>query len=174
MRLTSKILMAVILFTAVSASAQQPIPQGAMILMKTYSHFVKGYENGYLLISDGTKSLYDDRREKTFLQKLDDSDPEDMFAFKYDRNSWTPEYLQDAGRSRCEPLFKKMYGASEAEVRKSLVSVDWFGGKVLFTKNNGVGKTPGTSPLPQVIRLIPVAQGKRCQPPECPLLWHDY
>lgn len=137
MRLTSKILMAVILFTAVSASAQQPIPQGAMILMKTYPHFVKGYENGYLLMSDGTKLLYDDGREKTFLQKLDDSDPEDMFAFKYDRKSWTPEYLQDAGRSRCEPLFKKMYGASEAEVRKSLVSVDWFGGKVLFTKNNG-------------------------------------
>ena len=136
MRLTSKILTAVILFTAVSASAQQPIPQGAMILMKTYPHFVKGYENGYLLMSDGTKLLYDDGREKTFLQKLDDSDPEDMFAFKYDRKAWTPEYLQDAGRSRCEPLFKKMYGASEAEVRKSLVSVDWFGGKVLFTKNN--------------------------------------
>lgn len=119
MRLTSKILMAVILFTAVSASAQQPIPQGAMILMKTYPHFVKGYENGYLLMSDGTKLLYDDGREKTFLQKLDDSDPEDMFAFKYDRNSWTPEYLQDAGRSRCEPLFKKMYGASEAEVERA-------------------------------------------------------
>lgn len=119
MRLTSKILTAVILFTAVSASAQQPIPQGAMILMKTYPHFVKGYENGYLLMSDGTKLLYDDGREKTFLQKLDDSDPEDMFAFKYDRKSWTPEYLQDAGRSRCEPLFKKMYGASEAEVRRA-------------------------------------------------------
>lgn len=168
MRLTSKILMAVILFTAVSASAQQLIPQGAMILMKTYPHFVKGYENGYLLMSDGTKLLYDDGREKTFLQKLDDSDPEDMFAFKYDRKSWTPEYLQDAGRSRCEPLFKKMYGASEAEVRKNLISVSWFGGKVLFLQEQrcrrqssccrqGTGATPGTTPLPEVIRYLPMA-----------------
>ena len=137
MRLTSKILMSVILFTAVPASAQQSIPQGAKFLIKAYPNFIKGYENGYLLMSDGTKMLYDDRRQKSFEQKLDDADPEDMFAFKYDRKSWTPEYLQDAGRSRCEQLFKKMYGSSAAEVSRNLVSVPWAGGKVQFTKING-------------------------------------
>ena len=137
MRLTSKILMSVILFTAVSASAQQSIPQGAKILIKAYPNFIKGYENGSLLMSDGTKMLYDDGRQKSFEQKLDDADPEDMFAFKYDRKSWMPEYLQDAGRSRCEQLFKKMYGASAAEVSRNLVSVPWAGGKVPFTKING-------------------------------------
>ena len=134
--LAGMVSVAVILFTAVPASAQQSIPQGAKILIKAYPNFIKGYENGYLLMSDGTKMLYDDRRQKSFEQKLDDADPEDMFAFKYDRKSWTPEYLQDAGRSRCEQLFKKMYGAS-AEVSRNLVSVPWAGGKVQFTKING-------------------------------------
>ena len=128
---------AVILFTAVPASAQQMIPQGAKILMKSYPNFIKGYENGHLLMSDDSKIQYDDGRQKTFEQKLDDADPEDMFAFKYDRKSWTPEYLQDAGRSRCEQLFKKMYGNSAAEVSKNLVAVPWAGGKVQFTKING-------------------------------------
>ena len=120
-----------------SLTTVEDIPHGAAILMKVYPNYVKNYENGYLVMGDGSKILYDDGKEKTFVQKLDDGDPEDMFAFKYDRRSWTPEYLQDAGRSRCEPLFKKMYGASEAEVRKNLISIPWFGEKVLFTKVNG-------------------------------------
>ena len=128
---------AVILFTSTPASAQSSTPQGAQILTKVYPDFVKGYENGYLLMTDGTKMQYDDGRQKSFEQKLDDADPEDMFAFKYDRRSWTPAYLQDAGRSRCEQLFKKMYGKSAAEVRKHLISVPWFGEKVLFTTING-------------------------------------
>ena len=80
------------------------IPQGAQILMDVYPDFIKGYEDGNLLLADGSMMQYDDGREKSFLQKLDDGDPEDMFAFKYDRQSWTPAYLQDAGRSRCEQL----------------------------------------------------------------------
>ena len=109
--LAGMVSVAVILFTAVPASAQQSIPQGAKILIKAYPNFIKGYENGYLLMSDGTKMLYDDRRQKSFEQKL--------------------------GRSRCEQLFKKMYGASAAEVSRNLVSVPWAGGKVQFTKING-------------------------------------
>ena len=88
-------------------------------------------------MKDGTKMQYDDGREKTFEQKLDDADPEDMFAFTYDMNSWTPGKMQDAGRSRCEALFKKMYGNSEGAVRQHLVKVDWFGHKIQFTKVNG-------------------------------------
>ena len=83
---------------------------------------------------------YDDGRQKSFVQKLDDSDIEDMFAFKYDLNSWTPGFQQDAGRSRNEALFKKMYGNSAAAVRKHLVSVPWFGQSVLFTTVNGAAE----------------------------------
>lgn len=127
----------VALFSVVTVNGQQKIPDGAHILMKVYPDFVKDYRDGQLVLADGSLLQYDDGREKSFVQKLDDADPEDMFAFKYDRKASVPEYLQDAGRSRCERLFKKMYGSTEAQVRKNLVSVDWFGEKVLFTKVNG-------------------------------------
>lgn len=124
------------------ARKQMPpvFPDGAAILMKAYPEFIKGYEGGKLLLTDGTRMTYDDGRKKSFEQKLDDADPEDMFAFRYDRSGAQPEYLQDAGRSRCEALFKKMYGASPAAVERNLVSVDWFGQKVRFTKINGADK----------------------------------
>ena len=112
------------------------IPIGAQILLYVYPEHITGYRDGYLVLADGSTILYDDKKEKSFLQKLDDADPEDMFAFTYDLQSWTPAFQQDAGRSRCEALFKKMYGSSAAQVRKNLVSVSWFGEKVQFTRVN--------------------------------------
>ena len=113
------------------------VPKGAEILMKCYPNYVKGYRDGKLLMSDGSTIVYDDGRKKSFVEKLDDADPEDMFAFKYDRKAAAPAYLDDAGRSRCEQLFKKMYGSTQAEVRRHLVKVPWFGQTVLFTSVNG-------------------------------------
>ena len=83
---------------------------------------------------------YDDGRKKSFVEKLDDADIEDMFAFRYEQDTWTPSFQQDAGRSRCEALFKKMYGNSAAEVRKHLVNVSWFGQNVQFTTVNSADK----------------------------------
>ncbi len=117
--------------------AESQLPKGVSLLLEAYPDFVKGYEQGDLLLADGTRLRYDDGREKSFELKLDDADPEDMFAFTYDRQTHEPAYLQDAGRSRCESLFKRMYGASESEVRKKLVRVKWFGESVLFTPVNG-------------------------------------
>lgn len=125
------------LFIFASATNADNIPKGAKILLNAYPQQIRNYQNGYLIMSDGSRIIYDDGKTKSFVEKLDHSDPEDMFSFKYDRNSWTPKYLQDAGRSRSESLFKKMYGSTEAEVRKNLVSVNWFGQKVPFTKVNG-------------------------------------
>ena len=90
----------VALLSVVTVNGQQKIPDGAHILMKVYPDFVKDYRDGQLVLADGSLLQYDDGREKSFVQKLDDADPEDMFAFKYDRKASVPEYLQDAGRSR--------------------------------------------------------------------------
>ena len=119
---------------------QAGVPAGAQALMEAYPDFITGYRDNKILFKDGTEMTYDDGREKSFVQKLDDADIEDMFAFKYDLNSWTPEFQQDAGRSRNEALFKKMYGNSAAEVRKHLVNVPWFGQNVLFTTVNGAAE----------------------------------
>ena len=120
-----------------SVSVIDTLPVGVRSLLKAYPDFIKEYKDSFLVLHDSSVMLFDDGRIKTFNEKLDDADPEDMFAFKYDMNAKKPEYLQDAGRSRCEPLFKKMYGSNEAEVRRKLVSVEWFGEKVLFTPVNG-------------------------------------
>ena len=113
------------------------IPLGAKSLIAAYPDFLVDYKDGYLLLSDNSKILYDDEQNKSFEEKMDNADPEDMFSFKYDIKAAKPEYLQDAGRSRCERLFKFMYGSNEAEVRRNLIKVDWFGGSVIFTKING-------------------------------------
>ena len=113
------------------------IPIGVKALLSVYSDFIVGYDDGYLRLSDGSKLLYDDKQDKTFVEKMDNADPEDMFSFNYDVESTVPDYLQDAGRSRCEQLFKFMYGTDENMVRKNLIKVNWFGKNVFFTSING-------------------------------------
>jgi hypothetical protein len=44
----------------------------------------------------------------------------------------------DPGRNRYEPLFRKMYGDSAAQVRRHLTTINWFGQKVRVTKVNDV------------------------------------
>lgn len=122
------------------STAVQPavsIPLGAQVLIECYPDFLQGYIDGKLLFKDGSEMVYDDGRKKSFEQLLDDADPEDMFTFDYDRKLGKPDYLQDAGRSRCEALFKKMYGNSAAQVQQHLIQVPWFGEQVRFTKVNG-------------------------------------
>ncbi len=63
-----------------------------------------------------------------------------MFYVPYRKPAGAPEYQEDAGRSRCDPLFKKMYGSSAGAVRRTLVSVPWFGGNTQVTRVNGVDK----------------------------------
>ncbi len=126
-----------------SESVTQPetkVPPYAQRLIEAYPDFLLRYEDNHIVFKDGAKIVFDDGRKKTFVQQLDDCDIEDMFSIPYNRNTATPEYLNDCGRSRCEPLFKKMYGNTAEEVRKNLVTVDWFGEKVQFTRMNGANR----------------------------------
>lgn len=119
--------------------ATNEIPICARKLIAAYPEQNMRYADNKVLFPDGTSIICDDKKQKNFNTKLDDSDIEDMFSFSYDTIG-KPKYLADAGRSRCEALFKKMYGSSAEIVRKNLVTVDWFGQKVLFTKVNGAHK----------------------------------
>lgn len=119
--------------------ASDGIPEGAKRLIEVYPEQSLRYVDGQIIFSDGTAMIYDDGKSKSFDEKLDQSDIEDMFSLTYSLAE-KPDYLQDAGRSRCEPFFKKMYGSSKAEVRKQLVLVPWFGKRVKFTKVNGAAE----------------------------------
>lgn len=120
-----------------STDAADSIPQGAAILMRVYPQQVVGYEDNSLLMADGTRIVYDDGLNKDFETMLDNSDAEDMFSMTYDRQSDQPAYLADAGRSRCEALFKSMYGHSATQVQQKFSTVEWFGQRLKFTAVNG-------------------------------------
>ena len=113
------------------------IPLYAKKVIEAYPYFEIKYFDNSLVFSDGTKIICDDGQEKKFVDRLDNCDIEDMFSMSYDIDSTRPTYLNDCGRGRCEQLFKKMYGNNEAEARRNLVSVDWFGQKLFFTRVNG-------------------------------------
>lgn len=121
-------------------SEAQTIPDHAMTIIKAYPQFRLHYNDNAIVFVDGTKIVYDDGKEKGFVEMLDNCDIEDMFSMSYEAKSSVPGYLNDCGRGRNEQLFKKMYGRNETEVRKNLTTVEWFGQKVLFTKINGANK----------------------------------
>lgn len=112
------------------------IPAYVDALISAYPQFSLVYRNNYIIFPDGDSIQYDDMREKSFVETLDECDIEDMFFFEYDTTDVHPKYLHDCGRGRNEQLFKKMYGRNQAEVRSHLVRVDWFGQKILFTEVN--------------------------------------
>ena len=121
----------------VNGALADTLPQGISTLMSVYAECVTGYADGYLLMADGERILYDDGVEKDFSTILDNSDPQDMFTMLYDTIAEKPHYLSDAGRSRCEQLFKNMYGHNETEVQKRLTPVEWFGQNIRFSTVNG-------------------------------------
>ena len=119
---------------------EDTIPQYAQKIIETYKDFQLEYKEEALVFSDGTIIVCDDGREKSFIEKLDNCDIEDMFSMPYDRSVTIPAYLNDAGRGRNEQLFKKMYGSNQNAVQQNLVCIDWFGQKILFSKVNGAAE----------------------------------
>ena len=109
----------------------------AKALAKAYPDCIKAYNNGMLTFADGSEMPFDDGKTKTFEQRLDNADAEDMMEHYIDNNGEPPAYLSDVGRTRCEALFKKMYGNTSAAVGKQLTTVDWFGQKLKFSSTNG-------------------------------------
>lgn len=116
---------------------EDAIPGYAQRIIMAYPDFHISYRDNVIYFPDGTKIICDDGKGKSFIEKLDDCDIEDMFSMTYDTTATIPVYLNDCGRGRNEALFKKMYGISEAEVRRNLAQVSWFGQKIPFTKVNG-------------------------------------
>lgn len=101
--------------------------------IRLLSCFAKAYENSFTVdkfgneiqFQDGTVFRWDDGRQKTFDQKLQNGDLEDMFSIPYKVGKMTgvPKVNEDPGRIRVEALFKKLFGENEAQIRKDLVEV---------------------------------------------------
>ena len=96
----------------------------------------------YLVMSDGTRLIYDDGQDKTLDQALDNPDLKDMLAQAYPLGPVTSEPAPgfSPGRRRVQAFFQAVYGHDQEEVRENLVPVSFLGSTVLFNQKNGAAK----------------------------------
>lgn len=106
---------------------------------KDFGGVTKDDESGIVFLFAGVKIPYDDGKEKSHDQKLEDADLEDSFSQIYPLKNpvdQLPENL-DPGRIRVEAMFKALYGSTEAEVARSCVKVKFCGHVVRFSARCG-------------------------------------
>jgi hypothetical protein len=123
-----KALVAALCLLLVTHYAQAVCDKNADKLIKAYPEQLIACDNNTIIWRNGERQLYDDGKQKTFEQLLAQADIEDMFAFPYPigANSYNPPALNiDAGRIRNEEFFKRMYGASQSEVKSHLTNIKW-------------------------------------------------
>lgn len=123
-----KTLAAVLCLSCLVNHAYAVCDKNADKLIKTYPEYLVACENNMLVWRNGERQLYDDGKQKTFDQLLEQADVEDMFAFPYPvgANSYAPPAVNvDAGRIRNEEFFKRLYGATKSAVQDNLTSIKW-------------------------------------------------
>ncbi|MDD5362112.1 MAG: M15 family metallopeptidase [Ignavibacteria bacterium] len=104
------------------------IPDGLRKLLKAYPDFLERADENHLYWKDGTVMIYDDGKDKTFEEKLDNADLEDMMTQEYVRGAdwdYPPPENFEPGRIRNEAFFLKMYGGTQSEVKGNLVTISW-------------------------------------------------
>jgi hypothetical protein len=113
-------------------------------LIQAYPKQLSHVAGNYLVWKDGTKMLIDDGLIKNEDMLFDSADIEDQInELRYMPGYCpdTPSYGCNPGTYRCIPFFQKMYGSTEAEVRRHLTTLWWPSAKggqklVVTTVNN--------------------------------------
>jgi hypothetical protein len=98
----------------------------------------------YLLLKDNVRILYDDGRKKSFEEKLEQPDLEDMLSQVYpagEFQEYKPDY--DPGRFRVTAFFNTVYGGASQQVQANLTTVNFCGQKVQFNARNGAAAALG-------------------------------
>ncbi len=134
--------------------------QDILSLMMAYPHSIVGVKketNGsvYILLKSGKKILYDDKRKKSFTEKLANPDIQDMMEQIYPLENIDSimEENYDPGRMRVYSLLKEVYGCYKGEIEKNLTNVKIGYKNYPFNKENNAA-----SKLKQVMNeLLPIA-----------------
>ena len=114
--------------------------QDLLILMMAYPSYITGVEksneNVYIVMKSGKKIIYDDKRPKTFEQKLASPDLQDMLEQIYPLESIDKVVADkfDPGRMRVYELLHEVYGYGQVQIEKNLKSVA--GGMRFNCQNN--------------------------------------
>lgn len=135
--------------------------QDILCLMMAYKNYIvdikkDNNEDVYLITASGKKVLYDDKKKKSFEEKLNNTDLQDMMEQPYPRESIDKvmDKNMDPGRFRVYPLLKEVYGVNKSAVEGNLKKVNLGYGNFQFNGNNDASKS-----LENVMReLIPLSQ----------------
>lgn len=93
-------------------------------LISAYKSIVS-IEDNIIKFDDNSSLIYDDLKDKTALEKLENPDIEDMLFYKYPALKEIKKPENDPGRARNEEFFKKLYGKNKQEVKANLTKVIW-------------------------------------------------
>ena len=115
-----------------------------LCLMMAYPEYIIGIQSGedgkaFIVMKSGRKVLYDDKRQKSHSEKLQNPDLQDSLEQIYpigDIKELMDENC-DPGRARVYPLLKEVYGRSQAEVKANLKGIRIGSKQLEFNKNNG-------------------------------------
>ena len=134
-----KIIFQIFVFVIIQNSFSQEIPVNIKKLIVIYPNQIIGFKDNKLIFADNSTLIYDDFKNKTNQELIDNPDIEDQFFYSYKLSQ-----INDAGRIRNEAFFKKIYGNSKQEVEKKLVEIIWcpklVNQKIKITSINGIDK----------------------------------
>ena len=135
---------------AMGLQGEEEVPIGLKALLKAYPESFKAGENHSLIWPDGTEMQFDGlKREKevSHTELLNTASLAEQMAQTYPvgPGSFDPPAKNfEPGRIRHEAFFRKMYGNSEKEVRKTLRTIVWLPEtnpqKLTVTTVNGIDK----------------------------------
>lgn len=127
-------------------------------LTKSYQSVVS-VANNLVYFDDNTTMPYNDKKEKSFEEKLENPDIEDMLSLKYDAFAEIVQPKSDTGRFRNEDFLKKLYGKDQKEIRKNLVKLTWIDGKTLYF-NQKQGAATQLQKVIDALKMLPPSYAK--------------
>jgi len=138
--------------------------QDLLCLLMAYPEYIvniEGSDEGsvHLILKSGKKLLYDDKKNKTFQQKLANPDFQDMLEQVYPLSTsrTVMEENFDPGRCRVYELLKEVYGGSKQSVESKLVNINTRYMNFQFNGSNNASDS-----LQNVMKeLIPLAQNNQ-------------
>ncbi|MCC9295137.1 M15 family metallopeptidase [Clostridium sp. WLY-B-L2] len=120
------------------------LKQDILCLMMAYPGYITDVEkdNGgsvYIVMKSGKKILYDDKREKSFEEKFQNTDLQDMMEQPYQLGTvdGAAQKNSDPGRLRVYSLLKEVYGDNKNSVESNLEMANLGYRRFQFNGNNG-------------------------------------
>jgi D-alanyl-D-alanine carboxypeptidase len=126
-----------VLASSASANADVPMSERLALLKAAYPEAGLVVAGNYLVVRGGRRIVIDDGRSKSHQDKLRNADIEDMLSQIYPIGACVtgkPPRNFDPGRIRNDAFFRAVYGSTKRDAAARLVSVNWFGSRVRFTR----------------------------------------